>query len=159
MTDENDESDSTDHTSTRDTIESGVDRAVTEFDAGLVDALSWLLDTETRARIYVNLRESPGSTSEEVANGTGLYPSTVRESLAELHEEGVVEREKRETEGAGNNPYEYTAIAPSDLIRGLVGQLQDDLNAIVNMDDFLGDETASEHEEPITIVVEDEDET
>jgi predicted transcriptional regulator len=145
--------------STRDRLESEMDRVTSEFDQGVVDLLAWLLDTETRARIYVYLRQSPGSTSEEIAEGTGLYPSTVRESLAELNDEGVLERTKRESEGAGNNPYEYTAIAPSDLVGDLVGQIQDELNAIVNLDRFLeGDEEIEDADEPVRIEVQDDDE-
>lgn len=130
------------------------DRAVEGFDQGIVDLLSWILDTETRARIYVYLRKFPGSTSEEVAEGTGLYPSTVREALAELHEEGTVERVKRESEGAGNNPYEYTAIPPSDLVRGMLQQVQDELNTVVNLDRYLGREGEDADEtEPISVSV------
>jgi predicted transcriptional regulator len=144
--------------STRGRLESEMDRATEEFDQGVVDVLAWLLDTETRARIYVHLRTSPGSTSEEIAEGTGLYPSTVRESLAELHEEEILKREKRKSDGAGNNPYEYTAIPPSELVSGLVGQIQDELNAIVNLDKLLGGEDDAEAEEPVRIEVRDEDE-
>jgi predicted transcriptional regulator len=142
--------------STRDRLESEMDRVVSEFDQGVIDLLAWLLDTDTRARIYVYLRQSPGSTSEEIADGTGLYPSTVRESLAELTEEGVLERTKRENEGAGNNPYEYTAIPPSDLVSDLVGQIQDELNAIVNLDQFLDDtDDTDTTDEPVRIEVRD----
>jgi predicted transcriptional regulator len=142
--------------STRDRLESEMDRVAEEFDQGVVDLLAWLLDTETRARIYVHLRQSPGSTSDEIADGTGLYPSTVRESLAELTDESVLERTKRQNEGAGNNPYEYTAIPPSDLVGGLVGQIQDELNAIVNLDQFLGDgDEDEERDEPVRIEVRD----
>ncbi|WP_238398204.1 winged helix-turn-helix domain-containing protein [Halorussus salinus] len=137
------------------------DRAVDQFDQGIVDLLSWVLDTETRARIYVYLRQQPHSTSEEVAEGTGLYPSTVRESLAELHDEENVERRKRESEGAGNNPYEYTAIAPSELVGGIVGQIQDELNTVFNLDDHLEPESETpaetEPSEPVSIRVEDEE--
>ncbi len=129
------------------------DRAVEGFDQGIVDLLSWVLDTETRARIYVYLRQNPGSTSEEIAEGTGLYPSTVRESLAELHEEENVAREKRESSGAGNNPYEYTAIAPSELVGGIVDQVQQELNTVFNLDDHLNDEVSET--EPVSIEVED----
>ncbi|MFB6227030.1 MAG: winged helix-turn-helix transcriptional regulator [Halobacteriales archaeon] len=136
-----------------------MDRVAEEFDQGVVDLLAWLLDTETRARIYVHLRQSPGSTSDEIADGTGLYPSTVRESLAELTEEGILERTKRQNEGAGNNPYEYTAIPPSDLVGGLIGQIQDELNAIVNLDQFLGDsDETEERDEPVRIEVRDSEE-
>ncbi|WP_132060406.1 winged helix-turn-helix domain-containing protein [Halorussus amylolyticus] len=143
----------------RERLEEEADKAVDQFDQGIVDLLSWVLDTDTRARIYVYLRKHPHSTSEEIAEGTGLYPSTVRESLAELHDEGNVERRKRESEGAGNNPYEYTAIAPSELVSGIVGQIQDELNTVFNLDDHLepADETA-EPSEPVSIRVEDIDE-
>ena len=119
--------------SARDRLGESADRARSGFDEGVVDILSWMLDTETRARIYVYLRQHPWSTSEEVAEGTGLYPSTVREALAELADEDTVERRKRESEGAGNNPYEYTAIAPSDLVGGVVGGVQDELNTIFTL--------------------------
>ncbi|WP_266077056.1 winged helix-turn-helix domain-containing protein [Haladaptatus caseinilyticus] len=129
------------------------DKAVEGFDQGIVDLLSWVLDTETRARIYVYLRKHPGSTSEEIAEGTGLYPSTVRESLAELHEETKVSREKRESAGAGNNPYEYTAIAPSELVGSIVDQVQGELNTVFNLDSHLNDEATET--EPVSIEVED----
>ena len=106
--------------------------ATNGVDEGIVDLLSWVLDTETRARIYVHLRQRPGSTSEEIAEGTGLYPSTVREALAELHAEGKVQRRKREASGAGNNPYEYTAMAPSELVDSIVGEVQDELNTVLS---------------------------
>ncbi len=135
------------------------DAAVEEVDGRIVDLLSWILDTETRAKIYVYLLANPGSTSEEVAKGTGLYPSTVREALAELHEEEKVSREKRASEGAGNNPYEYTAIQPSELVGGVVDQVQHELNTIFTLDRILdrerdGDELQTDVE-PVTITVDD----
>ena len=145
------------HEGVRDRLEQEAERAAEEFDDGIVDLLSWVLDTETRARIYVYLRENPASTSEEIADGAGLYPSTVREALAELNDEGKVTRRKRASDGAGNNPYEYTAIAPSDLVGGVVGDLQHELNTIFNLDCRLG-VGAEETVEPVTITVEDEDE-
>lgn len=144
----------------RERLEEQADRAVEGFDQGLVDLLAWILDTETRARIYVYLRQSPASTSEEVAEGTGLYPSTVREALAEMHDEGTVDRRKRDSEGAGNNPYEYTAIAPSELVKGVVGEIQDELNTVINLDRYLGEDGTDiegDADEPITISVDETD--
>jgi len=138
-------------------LEAEADKAVTEFDQGIVDLLAWILDTETRARIYVYLRQHPNSTSDEIADGTGLYPSTVREALAELHEEDTVEREKREHSGAGNNPYEYEAIAPSSLVRDVVGQVQQELNTVFNLDNRLGGDR--EDDGPVRISVDDSDDT
>ncbi|WP_436343934.1 helix-turn-helix domain-containing protein [Natronorubrum sp. FCH18a] len=134
--------------------------AVEEVDQRIVDLLSWILDTETRAKIYVHLLAKPGSTSEEVAKGTGLYPSTVREALAELHDEDRVTREKRASEGAGNNPYEYTAIQPSELVGGIVDQVQQELNTIFTLDRVLDRRDESEPSlegdaEPVTITVDD----
>lgn len=140
---------------TRERLGESADRAVAEFDESVVDLLSWVLDTETRARIYVFLREHVNSTSEEVADGTGLYPSTVREALAALHEEGKVTRQKRENEGAGNNPYEYEAIPPSELVRGVVGQVQEQLNAVVNLDRRLGGQDQAGDTEPVSISVDE----
>jgi len=149
--------------SVRERLEEEAERARSEFDERLVDLLSWLLDTETRARIYVYLRQNPGSTSEEIAEGTGLYPSTVREALASLHDEKKVERRKREESGAGNNPYEYTAMAPSDLVGSVVEDVQDELNTVFNLDRHLGvggsgGSDADDEERPVTITVEGEDE-
>jgi predicted transcriptional regulator len=141
----------------RERLEAEADRAVEGFDENVVDLLAWLLDTETRARIYVYLRQHPGSTSEEVADGTGLYPSTVREALAELHGEEKVTRGKRESAGAGNNPYEYEAIAPSELVNGVVDQVQRQLNTVFNLDRRLGGGDAADDESPVTITVEEED--
>ena len=134
-------------------LEEGAERAADSFDENLVDLLAWVLDTETRARIYVHLRQSAWSTSDEVADGTGLYPSTVREALAALHEEGIVERRKRESGGAGNNPYEYTSITPSELVGGFVEEVQSELNTVFNLDDVLGGKTPTDS--PINITVED----
>ena len=135
-------------------LEDSADKAVAEFDEGIVDLLAWVLDTETRARIYVYLRQHPHQTSDEIADGTGLYPSTVREALAELHNEDKVLRDKRESEGAGNNPFEYEAIAPSELVRGVVGQVQTELNTVFNLDRRLGGKDKQEDTEPVTITVE-----
>jgi predicted transcriptional regulator len=151
----------------RDRLGEEADRAVERFDESFVDLLSWILDTETRARIYVYLRQNPHSTSDEIAEGTGLYPSTVREALAELHEEEKVERRKRQSGGAGNNPYEYTAIAPSDLVSGIAGDVQSELNTVFNLDDHLNGENGDDEgegeeaatttgHEPVTITVDEE---
>ena len=132
------------------------DGAPESFDEGIVDLLSWVLDTETRARIYLFLRQHPDSTSEEIATGTGLYPSTVREALAELHEEGKVKRRKREASGAGNNPYEYTSQAPAELVTSIVDGVQDELNTGLNLDRHL-ERAESEDGGPVSINVEVED--
>lgn len=146
----------------RDRLEEGADSVIEQFDQGLIDLLSWLLETETRARIYVHLRQHPESTSEEIAEGTGLYPSTVREALAELHEEAWVMRHKRENDGAGNNPYEYSALPPSELVSTTVDEIQSQLNTAFNLDQYLSgnsnEDDTTTGSEPVTISVTDEHE-
>jgi predicted transcriptional regulator len=151
------ETDDGERSPSRERLEKGADRAVEEFDRRVIDLLSWLLDTETRAKIYIYLHQHPASTSEEVAKGTGLYPSTVREALASLHEEEVVTREKRESSGAGNNPYQYTAIQPSDLVSNIVTDVQDELNAVFNLDAYLDrePEEPADESQPVTITVDE----
>jgi predicted transcriptional regulator len=155
---ESDIADEGEEMAVRDRLEEEAERATESFDDGIVDLLAWILDTETRARIYVFLRQHPDSTSEEIAEGTGLYPSTVREALAALHDEGKVERRKRESSGAGNNPYEYTAQAPSELVSSIVDSVQDELNTVFNLDEHLGGENgdASVTDEPVSITVDEE---
>jgi predicted transcriptional regulator len=140
----------------RERLEQEADRAIEQFDEGIVDLLSWMLDTETRARIYVHLRQHPNSTSDEIAEGTGLYPSTVRKALAELHDEGRVSRSKRQSDGAGNNPYEYSALAPSDLVSDLTADVQRQLNTVFNMDQVLGTDDEQLDDGPVTITVTEE---
>lgn len=127
--------------------------ATGELDEGIIDLLAWVLDTDTRARIYLYLRKQPGATSDEIATGTGLYPSTVRESLAVLHEEGNVIRKKRELSGAGNNPYEYETISPRELVLGIVEQVQEELNTVFTLDERLADRDCNR--KPVTITVEE----
>ena len=102
-----------------------------------------------------DLRQHPGSTSEEIAEGTGLYPSTVREALAELNEEGKVQRSKRESESAGNNPYEYTAMAPSELVGSVIEEIQEELNTVFNLDSHLG-MGCGDDDDPVEITVKDD---
>ena len=126
-------------------------------DDRLLGLLSWVLDTETRARIYVYLRGAPGSTSDEIADGTGLYPSTVREALAGLHDEEYLTREKRAADGAGNNPYEYEAIPPAELVDRAAGRVQSELNSVVNLDERLGRTDTNGDSEPVRITIDDDE--
>jgi hypothetical protein len=80
-----------------------------------------------------------------------LYPSTVREALADLHEDDAVERGKRDSDGAGNNPYEYEAIAPSSLVRGVVGEVQQELNTVFTLES--DDAKAETDDGPVTITI------
>lgn len=117
-----------------------------DIDRRLTALLGRLLDTETRGKVYVHALREPGTTSEEIARGTGLYPETVRRTVADLRAEGVLDR--RELEGEEGR-YGYTAIPPSELVSRLVGEFQEGLDALLDADG------SREDVEPVTIDVED----
>lgn len=127
-----------------------------EFDDGLVDLLSCALDTDTRARIYVHLRRQPHSTVEEIAEGTGLYPSAVRRVLTDLHDEGVVERHEPTNQATDDGPA-YTAVRPNELVDVVAGQVQDELDRMFGLDRLRGGRERERpgRSEPVTIPVEE----
>lgn len=112
--------------------------ATGEMDESLIELLTWILGTDTRARIYLYLRQQPGATSEEIATGTGLYPSTVRESLAVLYEEGTVNRYERELSDVEDSPYVYESIPPKELVLDILEPIQEKLNTVFVLDELLG---------------------
>jgi predicted transcriptional regulator len=111
-----------------------------DFDEALVNLMKFFLDTETKAKIYLYLRKRGKSTSQEIAKGANLYPSSVREALAEMTKSGVVTREKLEVEGVGKNPYAYEAISPKELAKLKVKSMEQRLNDLFNLDKHLRDE-------------------
>lgn len=108
-----------------------------DFDEALVNLMKFFLDTETKAKIYLYLRKRGTSTSQEIARGANLYPSSVREALVEMTKSGVVTREKLEVEGAGKNPYVYEAISPRELARLRIKSMEQRLNDLFNLDRHL----------------------
>jgi predicted transcriptional regulator len=147
----------------KETVEDTIQKGVDSVDKNLVDLLSSFLDTETRAKVYLYLRKRGEATSEEIAEDTGLYPSTVRECLSDLYQEGVVERRKKQTQGAGNNPYVYQAVQPSKLARRFSERVEDRLNQLFNLDSYLGESNRRRELKsdwsPYKIVIESENET
>jgi|AntDeeMetageno50_2_1112565.scaffolds.fasta_scaffold02715_2 hypothetical protein len=132
-----------------------------EFDEGVVELLSAALDTDRAARVYVEVRRRRFATAEEVAAGTGLYPESVRETLADLHDEGVVERRTR-TAGTEDDEAEYTAIAPSDLVSVMVDRVRDEFDARLGLDPLPNERSEptrrTSRSDPVTITVEEADE-
>lgn len=108
-----------------------------DFDEALVNLMKFFLDTETKAKIYLYLRKKDRSTSQQIAKGANLYPSSVREALAEMTKSGIVTREKLEIEGAGKNPYVYEAISPKKLAKLKVNGMEQRLNDLFNLDKHL----------------------
>jgi predicted transcriptional regulator len=108
-----------------------------DFDEALVNLLKYFLDTETKAKIYLYLRKKGKATSEEIAKGANLYPSSVREALSGMYKGGIVSRGKLKVEGAGKNPYVYEAIPASELAKKKIRDIEDRLNRLLNLDRYL----------------------
>ncbi|MBP2142876.1 putative DNA-binding transcriptional regulator [Methanococcus voltae] len=105
------------------------------MDRILVQNISNLMASEVRAKIYIFLRKFEKSTVEEIANGTGIYPSTVRESILEMYNLGYVNREKMKKEGLGKKPYIYSAVEPSAIIQKISEKVQERLNDLIDIDE------------------------
>ncbi|MFQ6052175.1 MAG: helix-turn-helix domain-containing protein [Candidatus Hydrothermarchaeota archaeon] len=124
------------------------------IDKPFIDLLVFFLNTETKAKIYLYLRKFGKATSQEIAKGTFLYPSSVREALVDLHNMGVVRREKAETEKVGKKPYIYEAIPPTELLKKTIGNIEQKLNELINLDRYLDKEGEIKHPKiPIRIKV------
>jgi predicted transcriptional regulator len=108
-----------------------------DFDEALVNLLKYFLDTETKAKIYLYLRKKGRATSEEIAKGANLYPSSVREALSEMYKGRIIGRGKLKVEGAGKNPYVYEAIPASELAKKKIRDIEDRLNRLLNLDRYL----------------------
>ena len=119
------------------------------IDEGLVDLLSRALDTDTRTRVYVFLRQRPGSTVEEIAAGTGLYPGAVRRVLDEFDDEQVVERHD-------GDESTYTAARPDELIDAAIGRFRDELEGLF-APRRRGRRSRRGGSEPVTIPVDEAD--
>lgn len=142
-------------------VDETVKKSVEGFDKSLVNLLTSFLETETRAKVYLYLRKHDEATSDEIAEGTGLYPSTVRGILSDLYDEGIVDRTKQDTEGSGNKPYVYSAIPPSELARRASKVVEKQLNRLTNLDAIMrrreGEEFEGEIEDEEVELEEDEE--
>jgi predicted DNA-binding transcriptional regulator len=97
------------------------------------DALTEILKSEAESKIYLFLYLKGGVKSSEIAYGTGLYPSTVRELLAKMYRERIIYREKIESKQAGKNPYVYYAVSPLKILRRFARRMEGRLNSIAKL--------------------------
>ncbi len=111
-----------------------VNKTIKNVDKSLIDSLANLLSSEVKAKIYIYLRKYENSTVEEIAHGTGIYPSTIREAILEMYREGIVTRGKLDKEGSGKKPYVYSAIPPSEIVKKISKSLQKKLNDLMMVD-------------------------
>lgn len=108
-----------------------------DFGEAVVNLVKFFLDTETKSKIYLFLRKKGSATSDEIAKGANLYPSSVREALIDMTKGGIVKRKKLKKEGAGKNPYVYEAIPTKVLTKRKIKRIEDRLNRLFNLDEHL----------------------
>ncbi|KYC46068.1 MAG: Sugar-specific transcriptional regulator TrmB [Candidatus Methanofastidiosum methylothiophilum] len=101
-----------------------------DIDKGLMDMLKFFLDTESKVKIYLYLLKKGSSTYDSIAEGTSIYPSTCRESLASMEQMKVVEK-------ISGNPEQYTAVSPSKLVDKKIDQLEKELNEFLKLEEVL----------------------
>ncbi|WP_292460414.1 helix-turn-helix domain-containing protein [Methanothermococcus sp.] len=132
-----------------------IKKTIENIDKSLISNLSNLLSSEVKAKIYIYLRKYGNSTVDEIAHGTGIYPSTIREAILEMYKSGIVVREKSNKEGLGKKPYIYSAVSPSELVKKLSKGLQNKLNEVIMLDKKIKKKEIKIPFLPVKIVVSD----
>ena len=92
-----------------------------------------ILKSRARSRIYVYLLRKNGAKSEQIIKGTRLHPSTVRETLSKMYDQGLIYRKKIKNDNIGKNPYIYYSISPVELLKKNAAELENRLNKLANL--------------------------
>jgi predicted transcriptional regulator len=87
-----------------------IEDLVGDTDPDFAHILSCVFDIrDHESRTYLELRDHPGSTVEELASMLDRDRSNVNRSLSTLQEKGLVDRERRLLD-SGGYVYQYTAV-------------------------------------------------
>ncbi|MEA1993541.1 MAG: helix-turn-helix domain-containing protein [Euryarchaeota archaeon] len=105
-----------------------------EKESFLTETLRWLNIGEAKSKVYLYLLKKKRATAKEIMEEARLYPTTVREVLTEMVKEGVLEREKIETENVGRNPYIYNAVSPLEITKKRIAVLEKGVSELLSLD-------------------------
>jgi sugar-specific transcriptional regulator TrmB len=103
-----------------------------DIDKGLMEMLKFFLDTESKVKIYLYLLKAGSSTSDNIAEGTSIYPSTCKEALDSMCQVKVIEKVDGESD-------KYTAVPPSKLVERKMDQLEKQLNDFLKLEQVFKD--------------------
>ena len=92
-----------------------------------------ILESRARSRIYLYLLRKNGAKSEQIIRGTRLHPSTVRETLSEMYDQGLIYRKKIKNGSIGKNPYMYYPISPIKLLKQYASEIEYRLNKLASL--------------------------
>ncbi len=106
-------------------VEERVDDVLDSLNTNIDDLLAEVLETRSRAAVYVGLRKSGEADAEDVAEQTGLYPDKVENTIEELADEGIVE----ETSSG------YKAISPTELARKVPERIGEAIEGLLQRED------------------------
>ncbi len=102
-------------------------------DKSIEKAISEILKSRARSRVYIFLLRKNGAKSEQIIKGTKLHPSTVRETLSKMFDQKLIYRKKLKNDSIGKNPYLYYAISPVKLLERYAHEIEGRLNKIANL--------------------------
>lgn len=104
-----------------------------KIDKNIEQALLEILKSKARTKIYIFLLRKKGVKTNQIIKGTKLHPSTVRETLAKMHEQKIIYRTKHKNDNIGKNPYLYYPIKPVKLIKRYAEEIEEKLTNIANL--------------------------
>ena len=102
-------------------------------DKSIEKAVRDILKSKAKSSIYIYLLRNIGARTEEIIKGTGLHPSTVRETLSKMFDQDLIFRRKIKNDSIGKNPYLYYAIPPIELLKRYASEIEDRLNKLVRI--------------------------
>jgi len=108
-------------------------RSRIRINKNIENALSEILKSRARSRIYLYLLIQNGAKTEQIIKATKLHPSTVRETLSRMYTERIINRKKLKNGSIGKNPYLYYATAPRIVLQQYVNDIELKLNKIANL--------------------------
>jgi len=97
------------------------------------NALKEMLNSDAESKIYLFLSHTGGARSDEIATGTKLHPSTVRETLAKMHKKHLVHRRKIKNGLCGKKPYIYYATSPIKILQNYAKKMEKRFNRVASL--------------------------
>lgn len=97
-----------------------------------MQAISLVVKSKAQSKVYLFLLKNPSARGEEIIKGTNLHPSTVREALSKMHSRGLIMRVKLKNDLIGKNPFIYSAVCPSVLLKQYAKQLEEQWNSLLD---------------------------
>lgn len=100
---------------------------------GVEKTVTDILKSRVNSRIYIYLLKKGGAKADQVVKGTKLYPSTVREALADMYRKRLIYRKKLKSNSIGKNPYVYYPIPPIELLKRYSNEIEEKLNKLASL--------------------------